>query len=176
MKVKHLKNIKPAITPVWFLTRKDYLSVYFIPRESTKYDLNSDIEQLDWNKSTGLSFSPLWDSHRNTMMLGWRYNLEKDVFEFTYYAHRNNKEVAKSDNLAIKAKVNEPVKMWIDKDRVHITNLITGDSLMTQIDNFRTSKWARSINPWFGGTLPPPSTVTYDLYWNITDTQLKELL
>jgi hypothetical protein len=47
--------------------------------EDTVYDLK-DEDQRDWNKFTGIAFTPL-EPDRNSVMVGWRYNLASQEFE-----------------------------------------------------------------------------------------------
>ena len=183
MKIRHLKKIKPGLPPVWFPTKKSPFTIYFIPRESTKYVQPNVYEQEDWLKSLGLSFSPIFNAHKNSIMLGWRYNPSTQLFEFAPYWHDSkgdNHYPEKDDLPIIHAKVNEVVKMIIKPDsddfqKVTISNLTTNYhySYLVDVDQ---SKWARTISPWFGGTLPPPSTVCYDLYWNITGKEALKLV
>lgn len=179
MKITHLKKIKPGFPPIWLPvnSRKEF-SVYFIPRESSKYIQSNSNEQKDWLKSLGLSYSPIFNSHKNSVMLGWRYNPTTDLFEFGPYWHDSIKEAhypEKVEGPIISARVNEPIKCLIKEafgglQEVEITNLIS-KRRYTYLVDVKRSKWARTISPWFGGTLPPPKSVCYDLYWNITDEE-----
>lgn len=185
MKVRHFKNIKPAIPPIWFPTKHKEFTIYFIPRESTKYIQPNVYEQEDWLKSLGLSYSPIFNGHKNSIMLGWRYNPSTQLFEFGPYWHDHDKEAhyPEKDNVSsLFGKVNEPIKMIIKKVNlplstmvVSLTNLISNEEVKYTLF-IQTSKWARTISPWFGGTLPPPSNVCYDLYWNLTDEEVLNLI
>lgn len=185
MKIRHFKNIKPAIPPVWFFTKKP-LTIYFVAKESTKYVQPDPKEQKDWLKSLGLSYSPIWNSHKNSVMLGWRYNPTHDLFEFSHYIHRHDgvyENVDDYDDISpITAKVGEPVMCQIIPEKDHLrwklTNLKTGESMTLLFPitlSISISKWARTISPWFGGTLPPPKKVTYDLYWNVSEEYIKKV-
>ncbi len=82
------------ILPVWDFKSSTY-AVQFL--ESCKYifrneDGSINQNQYDWNKGPGFSLH-FWTNHKNSSMLGWRYNPFSDSFELSHYAHKNNTRV-----------------------------------------------------------------------------------
>ena len=69
-----------------FNAKKRYWHVKFT--EQSKYTLKEgdkiDEDQKDWNKLLGISYN-FTDTRTNTSMVGWRYNIEKDVIDCILY-------------------------------------------------------------------------------------------
>lgn len=54
--------------------------------DDSKYVLPSE-DQLDWNKLCGLTFSPMFNAKKNSILIGWHYDPVKDEFRITPYLH-----------------------------------------------------------------------------------------
>lgn len=185
MKITHFKKIKPGFFQVPVPYSKDKMTIYFVPTESTRYVQSVKSEQNDWLKATGISFSPILNSHKNSIMLGWRYNQKLDTFEFCAYCHDSDKNphYPEKDKVPfLSSKINEPIKMVIEKINaplssilVRITNMVTEEEVAYTLV-IKTSKWARTISPWFGGTLPPPRKVLYYMYINAKEEKIWKLV
>lgn len=94
--------------------------------ESCKY--NSGSQQGDLHKVFGIAVfhfinsfkttknKKFWELHKwLSIRLGWRYNIEEDVFELTDYTYVNGiGERDTSDNLIVKVKTNEVVEVEIE--------------------------------------------------------------
>ena len=58
---------------------------------NSAYDLKDD-DQYDWNKFTGIAFTPL-EPDRNSAMVGWRYNLNTQEFEIAPFYNADKKRI-----------------------------------------------------------------------------------
>lgn len=63
------------------------------------YDLK-DVDQYDWNKFTGIAFSPL-QHDRNSVMVGWRYNLETQEFEIAPFYNVNKERILPNEQTEV---------------------------------------------------------------------------
>lgn len=68
--------------------RAKEIDMYFRFTEDSKYNHGNE-NQLDFNKLIGRK-KCLVRPHRNSDMVGWRYNPDKDQFELLAYRHINN--------------------------------------------------------------------------------------
>lgn len=93
MKLYKIKEGKHSASPSTFLNFRYKPSVFkgLVKFTDASYDLG-DKDQKDWNKLTGLSFH-LFTNHKNSVMIGWRYNLKTKRIEINSYNHINGKTI-----------------------------------------------------------------------------------
>lgn len=104
--------------------------------ESARYN-HKDHDQKDWNKLIGVKrkfFKPMYDS----VMLAWRYDIEKDVIQLTDYYHIKGQRIIDTDIKEVK--INE----WFD---VKITNPFKKGWLILN---------------WFGGQKKAPHKISIE--------------
>ena len=163
-----IKTGKHAATPYFWKYSEGNEAKQFTLTPSMVYDHNGR-DQLDWNKLTGLSFHPL-ENHENTAMVGWPYNLIDSLFEFSAYWHKNGEALFVGngrEGSIITGAVGDAVKTHIYRlngDSVGISIGINQDTILEKMGfDIDISKKARSINPWFGGTLAAPHDI--EIIW-----------
>lgn len=93
MKLYKIKEGKHSASPSTFLKLRYKPSIFkgLVEFIDATYDLK-DIDQKDWNKLTGLSFH-LFTNHKNSVMIGWRYNLDTKRIELNSYNHIDGKTI-----------------------------------------------------------------------------------
>lgn len=152
--------------------------------KESKYILNNQDDQDDWNKLFGKSwgFSPLFkqfEMHENSSRWVWRYNTRSNMFQISPYVYHNGIRIHQGIGSygIINLKVDEPVFLAIvpDKDKqfVHFRytkdiqnldanaypeNLITLDSVYQNIPSTR----GFTDSGFFGGNQTPPHTISYE--------------
>lgn len=128
--------------------------------EQSKYILDPT-DQKDLNKGYGISGN-LTNNHDISIMLGWRYNPQTDLFELTPYAHNGSlsKRIWPSDNkhnpkILKTVPVGEPVTYYISKlGPTTINFYFLGSELedIFTVDFYKPiPKLLRQIDYWFGG-------------------------
>jgi len=167
MKYFHIKGIHPALglyNPIKFWKKKDIkFSAEF--NDSCKYDVGKR-DQKDWNKLVGVDFTPLNSANKPTsVMVAWRYY--NDQFQLGLYTHTEDvSRTLPQDIVVIDKKFTGSLDFILKNDvlvsaRFHYG---TGNSVMKLSQPFQF-KTARIINPWFGGTNPPPKNMNFKLDW-----------
>ena len=128
---------------------------------NSAYDLK-DEDQFDWNKFTGITFTPL-EPDRNAAMVGWRYNLSTQEFEIAPYYNVDKARIRPNDNEVIKVPVGETFQF--DVDYAGITISYEDQHVYKPYPPGLTADvWtAARINGWFGGNEVAPRTVSYFL-------------
>ena len=124
--------------------------------ESCKYNHNN-ADQGDWNKLTGIAFN-LLNARANSIMCGWRYNVDTNLFELCAYYHVNSSFNPPAQAL-ISVEVNEPfiIEFSFDKNQKTATMKVTYKGLtVSDTKPFEKFGINRPINTWFGGNLPTP--------------------
>lgn len=131
--------------------------------DSCKYN-HGDEDQLDWNKLCGIDFESPFSTMRDTLMCGWRYNPQTDLFELNLYTHYNGDRWF-SDTVAT-VKANEEFEVMLVQgpqtkdDFSQWTLMITkrdGSSGIEHRFNINSKfKWATEINFYFGGNKTAP--------------------
>ena len=146
--------------------------------KSMRYDLKDKTEQKDWNKLLGLK-DKYFRSMFNTVMLAWRYNIERDKVELGPYVHNKGKRLLPNEIFTFKTNKNYhnggslSVDSW-DKILVELkyskeSYTMSLYSLNGNKENQEIASWVFPfqktttkpwyINHWFGGTLKAPSTI-----------------
>lgn len=129
------------------------------------YDLK-DVDQYDWNKFTGIVFSPL-QHDRNSVMVGWRYNLTTQEFEIAPFYNVDKVRVLPNEQTeVISVPAGEAFEYTVDYSGVSIGY---GDKTVFKPypPGLTPNIWTASrVSGWFGGNEAAPRTLTY--YLNLT--------
>lgn len=132
-------------------------------RDSCRYD-HGDADQADWNKLPGLSWN-LFTNHDDAVMLGWRWNTEKDAFELAPYLHLDGEPI---HSFTEPVQVGSKETFWFavgayyGAPKAHL-QIWFGDGSTKQYPPFwfyDLGVWARVIHAWFGGN----KTAPHDMY------------
>ena len=134
---------------------------------NTTYDLG-DSDQWDWNKLTGIAFTPL-EPDRDSAMVGWRYNLLTQNFEIAPFYNVNKVRILPNENPA--SPDYEVISVPADQTFTYIVDY-TGVTISygdrTVFKPYPTglvpNVWtAARVSGWFGGNRAAPRTVSYYL-------------
>ena len=135
---------------------------------NSAYDLK-DVDQYDWNKFTGIAFTPL-EPDRNAAMVGWRYNLATLEFEIAPFYNVDKVRVLPNENPlspgyeVISVPVGETFQFNVDYSGITLTY---GDRTVYKpyptglVPNVWT---AARVSGWFGGNEVAPRTISYYLH------------
>lgn len=154
MKYKILKNTHFSLPPV-FRTGKNFTWSYEISIEDI-YNLGT-IDQYDWNKLIGIK-QEYFKPKENSVMVGWRYNVETNKNEVCFYSHTNgNREFT------------EPVFSIDLKDKFIVTFVVEGNYVgcyitygnltASKVFKYEANKRWYLISSWFGGNCKAPNTI-----------------
>lgn len=122
------------------------------------YDLNN-VDQLDWNKLSGITFTPLRPD-TDAIMVAWRYNVSTNEFEIAPYYNVDRARILPTKDEIISVPIGSTFDFDVDYQGVTLTY---GDKVVYKpapaglTPNFWTSV---RISPWFGGTSLPPRTLS----------------
>ncbi|MGI9164717.1 MAG: hypothetical protein ACR2JI_17615 [Mycobacterium sp.] len=134
---------------------------------NTTYDLG-DSDQWDWNKLTGIAFTPL-EPDRDSAMVGWRYNLETQLFEIAPFYNVNKVRILPNENPlspgyeVISVPADQTFSYTVDYTGVTISY---GDRTVFKPfpQGLTPNVWtAARVSGWFGGNEAAPRTVSYYL-------------
>jgi hypothetical protein len=134
---------------------------------NSAYDLK-DIDQNDWNKFTGIAFTPL-EPDRDAAMVGWRYNLTTLEFEIAPFYNVNKARILPNENPlspgyeVISVPVGETFEFAVDY--LGITLSYGGRTVYKPYPSGLTPNvWtAARVSGWFGGNEVAPRTLSYFL-------------
>ncbi len=132
---------------------------------NTVYDLK-DEDQYDWNKFTGIAFTPL-EPDRNSVMVGWRYNLRTAEFEIAPFYNVDKKRILPNElSEVISVPADETFEYFVDYTGVTIS--YGGKTVFKPYPEGLTPRvWtAARVSGWFGGNEVAPRTVSYYLKLN----------
>lgn len=132
---------------------------------NTVYDLQ-DQDQYDWNKFTGIAFTPL-EPDRNSVMVGWRYNLRTAEFEIAPFYNVDKKRILPNElTEVISVPADETFDYFVDYTGVTIS--YGGKTVFKPYPEGLTPRvWtAARVSGWFGGNEVAPRTVSYYLKLN----------
>ncbi|MEI7914279.1 MAG: hypothetical protein WCH82_05985 [Mycobacteriaceae bacterium] len=130
----------------------------------TAYDLG-DEDQYDWNKFTGIAFTPL-EPDRNSVMVGWRYNLTTQEFEVAPFYNVDKKRILPNEQTEVIAvPAGQAFQFAVDYNGVTLS--YGGKTVYKPFPAGLTANvWtAARVSGWFGGNEVAPRTVSY--YLNI---------
>jgi hypothetical protein len=126
------------------------------------YDLK-DVDQYDWNKFTGIAFSPI-QHDRNSVMVGWRYNLTSQEFEIAPFYNVNKERILPNEQTeVISVPAGETFQYNVDYSGVTISY---GDKTVFKPypPGLTPNIWtAVRVSGWFGGNEVAPRTLSYYL-------------
>ena len=129
---------------------------------NSAYDL-TDVDQYDWNKFTGIVFSPL-QHDRNSVMVGWRYNLTTQEFEIAPFYNVNKERILPNEQTeVISVPADGTFQYSVDYSGVTIRY---GDKTVFKPypPGLTPNVWTASrVSGWFGGNEAAPRTLTYYL-------------
>ena len=128
----------------------------------TVYDLG-DVDQFDWNKFSGIAFTPL-EPDRDAAMVGWRYNLTSQEFEIAPFYNVNKARILPNElTEVISVPAGQTFQFLVDYTGITLTY---GDTTVYKpyptglTPNVLT---AARVSGWFGGNEVAPRTVSYYL-------------
>ncbi|WP_142391429.1 hypothetical protein [Mycobacterium sp. ENV421] len=129
--------------------------------ENSVYDLQT-VDQYDWNKLTGISFT-LLRPDTDAIMVAWRYNVSTQMFEVGPYYNVDTARIMPTDSEIISVPVGQTFTFHADYQGITVQY---GDTAVykpipeglhpNQLSAFR-------INSWFGGTSRAPKTISFTL-------------
>jgi hypothetical protein len=137
---------------------------------NSAYDLK-DVDQYDWNKFTGIAFTPL-EPDRNSAMVGWRYNLTTQEFEIAPFYNVDKIRILPNDNPlspdyeVIAVPAGETFQFNVDY--TGITLSYGGTTVFKPYPpGLVPNVWtAARVSGWFGGNEVAPRTVSYFIHLN----------
>lgn len=130
----------------------------------SKYDLKNN-HQIDWNKLTGISFTPL-QPDINAIMVVWRYNLKTELFEIGPYFNDKSARIMPSKNETISVPVNEPFYFNIDYNGISVKYNNKSVYKETPQDLQKSFFTSIRIDGWFGGNSVAPNDISYEINFN----------
>lgn len=126
----------------------------------TVYDLK-DEDQYDWNKFTGIAFTPL-EPDRNSAMVGWRYNLTSQQFEIAPFYNVDKQRILPNEfTEVISVPADETFNYFVDY--TGITLSYGGTTVFKAYPvGLTPNVWtAVRVSGWFGGNEVAPRTLSY---------------
>jgi len=134
---------------------------------NSAYDLK-DIDQYDWNKFTGIAFTPL-EPDRDAAMVGWRYNLTTLEFEIAPFYNVNKARILPNENPlspgyeVISVPVGETFEFAVDYSGITLS--YGGRTVYKPYPSgLAPNVWtAARVSGWFGGNEVAPRTLSYFL-------------
>ena len=131
----------------------------------SSYDLK-DVDQYDWNKFSGIAFTPL-QPDKNSAMVGWRYNLKSGEYEIAPFFNVNQERILPDEQT-------EVISVPTDKTfqyRVDYTGVTVSYGDRTVFKPYppelKPNVWtAARVSGWFGGNEAAPRTLSYYLSFN----------
>jgi len=137
---------------------------------NSAYDL-TDVDQYDWNKFTGIAFTPL-EPDRNSAMVGWRYNLTSQEFEIAPFYNVDKVRILPNENPlspgyeVISVPADQTFEFNVDYTGI---TLSYGDRTVFKPypPGLVANVWtAARVSGWFGGNEVAPRTLSYFLNLN----------
>ena len=137
---------------------------------NSAYDLK-DVDQYDWNKFTGIAFTPL-EPDRNSAMVGWRYNLTTQEFEIAPFYNVDKVRILPNENPlspdyeVISVPAGETFQFSVDY--TGITLSYGGTTVFKPYPpGLVANVWtAARVSGWFGGNEVAPRTLSYFIHLN----------
>jgi len=139
---------------------------------NSAYDLK-DVDQYDWNKFTGIAFTPL-EPDRDSAMVGWRYNLTTQEFEIAPFYNVDKVRILPNENPLSPESEYEVISVpagetfEFDVDYSGITLRYGGKMVSKPYPpGLVANVWtAARVSGWFGGNEVAPRTISYFLRLN----------
>ena len=162
-RITFLKGTHFAIPPSFgFFIRKVSGTGTFT--SDSVYDLG-DVDQYDWNKFTGIAFTPL-EPDRDSAMVGWRYNLTSQEFEIAPFYNVDKARILPTPADIISVPADQTFEYLVDYTGVTLTY---GDTTVFKPypEGLTPRVWTASrVSGWFGGNEVAPRTLSYFLRIN----------
>lgn len=135
-----------------YLGKKDFnITVQFT--ESCRYNLG-DVDQLDINKLFGVSFG---DHQKNSIRIGWAYNVFTDKIDLFYYTYENG---LRKYNKVGECFINEILTIKLNLNFSNKTFSVTIQDITTVVSyKYPFLKMGYYLYPYFGGNEPAPHDV-----------------
>jgi hypothetical protein len=132
---------------------------------NSAYDL-TDVDQYDWNKFTGIAFTPL-EPDRNSAMVGWRYNLRTQEFEIAPFYNVDKVRILPNEATEV-ISVPAGETFTFDVNYTGITLGYDGQHVYKAYpEGLTPNVWtAARVSGWFGGNEVAPRTISYFLRLN----------
>ena len=122
-----------------------------------------DIDQYDWLKLHGMTFTPLRPMY-STAMVGWRYNVEKDSFELNAYFHESGQRFFNEKFIRVAPNETFETEIRLDDTTKTITvSVITRRGVLSETRAYPYKRFPSKvflIHPFFGGTSAAPHKVS----------------
>lgn len=161
-------NFKPDTwAPIWWKKGIHWNATF---KEGCSYNL-VDEDQKDWNKLVGITYS--FNPTKKTVMVGWRWNRERNKIELNAYYHVNGNRYF-TEPLA---RISLDEKCWgnikITKKNYEVDIMTISRSGKTTFKKHtyphrKNPRWiGRLINPWFGGNEKAPNKMKLEMGWQI---------
>lgn len=151
---------KPYRLKIGRISRRSFR--YFFD-EAAKYNLQ-DNDQWDWNKLFGISFH-LFTSHKNSAMIGWRYNIADDQFEFNAYAHIDGERYYTEALFVLPGSGSIDLDIEVVDRTVYFRfssiDQISAGQIEYQFDYPKLNRLRRAIEAWFGGNRTPNRKISF---------------
>ena len=132
----------------------------YIIREA---DGEVSVDQKDWNKLCGVFFKVLsFNTRKESVMMGWRYNIERDEIELAPYYHINAGRDMFRPMMTVKREEIFRLELSIDREKMVYRWVMEKDGFSRQHEMpfTHTSFTCGFINFYFGGNQPAPQEVS----------------
>lgn len=161
-------GIPPTINPITICGLKK-IHWKIQTDSSMAYDMvdPDDEDELDWSKLLGVSFSPVVNARKNSVMIGWRYNDDTEKLEFNIYKHDKSgkRDFTKplldcipGETIFVQFLINSKTQDFI----VQLRREDQDASIRKDVSSgLNITKLAREINSWFGGNEKAPNKITF---------------
>ena len=142
--------------------RKGKIRVHGRFTECSTYSLCCG-DQLDWNKAPGLMTS--LHPHVSSALVGWRWNGDRQQFEFSYYVHNADTSTQHmGGGAAMRVGINAPWWYEIEDDGMDwLYTFSNGNSY--RLPKAKTKGRYKISGWWFGGNQAAPNDVS--VHWFI---------
>lgn len=127
-------------------------------------------DQKDWNKLCGLFFS-LFNTRKDSAMMGWRFNPETDEIEMAPYYHVDGGRDMFPTMMRVRRGEPFTVALKVDYEENTYQWKMTKEGFETQHEMpfNHGGGWCGFINFYFGGNQPAPQKVSCQMSLQVTD-------
>lgn len=126
-------------------------------------------DQKDWNKLCGIFYS-LVNTRKNSVMMGWKYNVDEDLIDLAPYYHIDSGRDLFPPMLQVLR--GEEVELTLDIDYTsktyHWTMKKDGFTNTHSMQFTHSKKWCSYINFYFGGNQRSPQRVSAKIGLSVT--------
>lgn len=121
-------------------------------------------DQNDWNKLCGVFFS-LFNTRKDTAMMGWKYNIEDDLINLAPYYHIDAGRDMFPPMLQVKREETFTISLEIDYQAKEYRWKMQQDGFNNshKMKFNHNRKWCSFINFYFGGNQKAPQTMTVNM-------------